>query len=75
MRRFPAVPGYYLPSFIEDGDPTEDEGASRSSIASPVGYKSYGPQGALEQWWNDIPNKVIPRRRLTASDLESIGED
>jgi len=44
MRRFPVVPGYYLRRFIEDGDPIEDEGGSRSTIAPPVGYKSYGPK-------------------------------
>lgn len=35
-------PGYYLPSYIEDGDPMENDSKLKSSFTSAVGYNGYG---------------------------------
>lgn len=40
IRRFPVAPGYHLPSFLEDGDASEDDDKLGLDPAPPLGYKS-----------------------------------
>lgn len=63
-------PGYYLPSYIEQGDPMEDDEKLKSSTKSVVGYKSYGRVPvALYEGSSNLTGDLItePTTPLTAS--------
>ncbi|KAI9880440.1 MAG: hypothetical protein M1830_003082 [Pleopsidium flavum] len=71
IRRHASVqPGYYLPSYIEEGDPMEDEEKLKYSTTSAVGYKSYGrvPVALYEGTSNLAGDQITePTTPLTAS--------